>query len=85
MLLTEEKKPLISMQVEEIESESLGGEGTSLLYKPPDKQDEAFIHCRVREYGFSVLLVKSSVFYLSDRNGVRFLVQSGVWDTYKDT
>ena len=45
------------MQVEGIEAESPGGEGTSLIYKPPDKLDEAFIHCSVREYGFSILLV----------------------------
>ena len=57
MLLVEEKNPLISMQVEGIETESPGGGGTSLLYKPPDKLDEAFIHYIVREYGFSILLV----------------------------
>ena len=58
MLLVEEKNPLISMQVEGIETESPGGGGgTSLLYKPPDKLDEAFVHYIVREYGFSILLV----------------------------
>jgi len=40
------------MQVEGIEMEFPEGGGTSLLYKPPDKLDEAFIHCSVREYGF---------------------------------
>ena len=57
MLLVEEKNALISMQVEGTETESPGGEGTLLLYKPPDKLDETFIHYIVREYGFSILLV----------------------------
>ena len=57
MLLVEEKNALISMQVEGTETESLGGEGTLLLYKPPDKLDETFIHYIGREYGFSILLV----------------------------